>query len=208
MPRTSNEPNPEAPKLTPAATEGTTSAAGTSSGRTEGSRDPAVRVVPFQSMPQSTQEELGKELFDNPLLSIDNVKKLADYMQWSFKYTKVNLLLLLFVYVEQLVTSDQSCFVQEVVNRSFLKSHALYKTVDNRKTLEQQNALIAKRLDESLAARNRLYEANRKHHLELCAMKKQIKELEKEKAKLQEQLQIAQAYEYFDPYLDIALPMI
>jgi len=39
-------------------------------------------------------------------------------------------------------------------------------------------------------------------------MKKQIKELEKEKAKLQEQLQIAQAYEYFDPYLDIALPMI
>jgi len=29
----------------------------------------------------------------------------------------------------------------------------LYKTVDNRKTLEQQNAMIAKRLDESLAAR-------------------------------------------------------
>ena len=96
---TSNEPNPKASKLTPAATEGTTSAAGTSSGRTKGSRDPAVRVVPFQSMPQSTQEELGKELFDDPLLSIDNVKKLADYMHWSFKYTKINLLLLLFVYV-------------------------------------------------------------------------------------------------------------
>jgi cytochrome c peroxidase len=90
MPGTSNEPNPEAPKVTLAATEGTTSAAGTSSGRTEGSRDPAIRVVPFQSMPQSTQEELGKELFDDPLLSIDNVKKLADYMQWSFKYTKIN----------------------------------------------------------------------------------------------------------------------
>ena len=29
------------------------------------------------------------ELFDDPLLSIENVKKLADYMQWSFKYTKV-----------------------------------------------------------------------------------------------------------------------
>ena len=43
----SNEPNPEAPKLTPAATEGTSSAAGTNSGRAEGSRDPAVRVVPF-----------------------------------------------------------------------------------------------------------------------------------------------------------------
>ena len=51
-------------------------------------------------MPQSTQEELGKELFDDPLLSIDNMKKLADYMQWSFKYTKVILLLLLLAYVE------------------------------------------------------------------------------------------------------------
>ena len=69
-----------------------------------------------------------------------------------------------------------------------MKSHALYKTVDNRKTLEQQNALIAKRLDESLAAR--------------------IKSLQEEKAKLQEQLQIAQACEYFDLYLDIASPMI
>ena len=85
MPGTTNEPNPEAPKLTPAATEGTSSAAGTNNGRAEGSRDPTIRVVPFQSMPQSTQEELGKELFDDPLLSIDNVKKLADYMQWSFK---------------------------------------------------------------------------------------------------------------------------
>ena len=89
-----------------------------------------------------------------------------------------------------------------------MKSHALYTTVDNRKTLEQQNALIAKCLDESLAARNKLYEANRKHHLELCAMKQQIKGLEEEKAKLQEQLQIAQAREYFDLYLDIASPMI
>jgi len=73
-PGKSNEPNPEAPKITPAVTEGTSSATGTNSGRAEGSRDPAVQVVPFQSMPQSTQEELGKELFDDPLLSIDNVK--------------------------------------------------------------------------------------------------------------------------------------
>ena len=84
----------------------------------------------------------------------------------------------------------------------------MYKTVDNRKTLEQQNALISKCLDESLAARNKLYETNRKHHLELYEMKQQIKSLEEEKAKLQEQLKTAQACEYFDPYLDIALPMI
>ena len=62
--------------------------------------------------------------------------------------------------------------------------------------MAQQNAMIAKCLDESLAARNKLYEANRKHHLELCAMKQQIKSLEEEKAKLQEQLQSAQAYKY------------
>ena len=104
--------------------------------------------------------------------------------------------------------SDQFCMLQDVANRSFLKSHALYKTVDNRKTLEQQNALIAKRLDESLAARNKLYEANRKNHLELCDMKRQIKSLEEEKSKLQEQLQIAQACEYSIFCLDIAFLLI
>ena len=45
---------------------------------------------------------------------------------------------------------------QDIANRSFLKSHALYKTVDNTKVLEDQRAMIAKRLDESLAARNKL----------------------------------------------------
>ena len=95
-PGTSNEPNPKAPKLNPsAATGGTSSAAAIGGDGAEGSRNLAVRVVPFQSLQQSTQEELGKELFDDSLLTIDNVKKLADYMQWSFKYTKVNLLLLL-----------------------------------------------------------------------------------------------------------------
>ena len=28
-----------------------------------------IRVVPFQSLPESVQEELGKELFDDPLLT-------------------------------------------------------------------------------------------------------------------------------------------
>ena len=101
MPGTSNEPNPEAPKHKPStATEGTSNAAGTGSSGAEGSKTPAVRLVPFQSLPQSTQEELGKELFDDPLLSIDNVKKLIDFMQWCFKYTKVSLLLMLLACVE------------------------------------------------------------------------------------------------------------
>ena len=101
MPGTSDEPNPEAPKLTPAAaTEGTSNADGTGSSGAERSKALAVRLVPFQSLPQSTQEELGKELFDDPLLSVDNVKKLIDSMQWCFKYIKVNLLLLLLACVE------------------------------------------------------------------------------------------------------------
>ena len=53
---------------------------------------------------------VGEKLFDDPLLSIDNVKKLVDYMQWSFKYTKVSILLL-FVFLELLLTSDQYCLV-------------------------------------------------------------------------------------------------
>jgi len=68
--------------------------------------------------------------------------------------------------------------LQDVANRSFLKYQALYKTMDNRKNLEQQNAMISKRLDESLAARNKLYEANQQHHLEVCDMKRPIKNLE------------------------------
>jgi len=49
--RISNEPNPEAPEHTPSAAEGTSNAGGTGSSGAEGSRGPAVRLVPFQSMP-------------------------------------------------------------------------------------------------------------------------------------------------------------
>jgi len=92
---TSKESTPETTKPTPSAATGEgATAAGIGGGEAEGSRNRAVRVVPFQSLPQSAQEELGKELFDDPLMSIENVKKLVDYMQWSFKYTEVRLLLL------------------------------------------------------------------------------------------------------------------
>ena len=111
------------------------------------------------------------------------------------------------------MTSNLLCMSQDVANRSFLKSHALYKTVDNRKILEEQKATIAKRLDESLAARNKLYEANRQHHLEVCAIKRQIKDLEEERSKLQEensrlqkQLQTTQACKYPIFCLEFALP--
>ena len=76
--------------------------------------------------------------------------------------------------------------LKDVANRSFLKSRALYQTVDNWDTLEQKNAEIAKHLDQALAARNKLYEANRKHKREIYEMKQQIKSLEEEKTNLQE----------------------
>ena len=94
-----SEPTLKAPKHTPAAAEGASNAGGSGSNGAEGSKGPSVRLVPFQSMPQSTHEELGKELFDDPLLTVDNMKKLADCMQRSFKFTKVSLLPLL-VFVE------------------------------------------------------------------------------------------------------------
>ena len=52
--------------------------------------------------------------------------------------------------------------------------------MDNKKVLEDQRAMIAKCLDESLAARNKLYKANQQHHLEIYNMKLQIKNLEEE----------------------------
>ena len=62
----------------------------------------------------------------------------------------------------------------------------------------KQNAKIAKRLDESLAAQNKIYEVNREYTRDLFKMKQQIKSLEEEKTKLQEQLQIAPASEYLN----------
>ena len=101
MPGTSKEPPLEVPASTPStASKGTPNVAGCGSDKGEGSKNPTVRLVPFQSMPQSTQEELGKELFDDPLLSVENMKKLTDSMQWCFKYTKVSLPLLLLACVE------------------------------------------------------------------------------------------------------------
>ena len=92
-----SESSPKAPDHAPATAKGASNAGGSRSDGAEGSKGPSVRLVPFQTMPQSTQEELGKDLFDDPLLTVDNMKKLADCMQWSFKFTKVSLQLLLVI---------------------------------------------------------------------------------------------------------------
>ena len=54
-----SEPSPETSD-TPAATEGASNDGGSGSSGAEGSKGSSVRLVPFQSMPQSAQEELGK----------------------------------------------------------------------------------------------------------------------------------------------------
>ena len=92
---TSGTSTPKTARPPPSAATGetATAATGIGSGEAERSRNPPVRVVSFQSLPQSAQEELGKELIDDPLLTVKNVKKLADYMQWSFKFTKVRFML-------------------------------------------------------------------------------------------------------------------
>ena len=75
--------------------------------------------------------------------------------------------------------------------------------------------MIAKRLDEALVARNKLYEASQQHYLEVCDMKCQIKNLEEKRSKLQDensrlqkQLQTAQACKYLIFCLDFALSII
>ena len=62
------------------------------------------KVLLFDWFPSSLclsqpRKSWGKKLFDDPLLTLDNMKKLTDCMQWSFKFTKVSLLPL-FVFVE------------------------------------------------------------------------------------------------------------
>ena len=86
--------------------------------------------------------------------------------------------------------------MQDVANQSFLKSTALYKTLDNWKLLAEKDKQIAKRTDEILAWRNQLYAANQKYTWETYILKQQIKSLEEEKMKLQEQLQSAQSCKY------------
>ena len=102
-------------------------------------------------------------------------------MQWSFKFTKVCLLPYSLALYRVVFISDLSFVaLQDVANRSFLKSHILYKTVDNRNLLAQKNAEIAKRRDQALTMRNQLYEANRKHMREIWELKQRVKGLEDE----------------------------
>ena len=76
---TPKESAPEAEKTSPsvAAKGGDTAAfAGSSGGEAGGSGKSTVSVVPFESLHESAQEELGKELFDDPLLTVEMCRSL------------------------------------------------------------------------------------------------------------------------------------
>ena len=77
--------NNEEPSPSAAATD--TTAAGEAGGLGSSS----TRIIPFQSLLSSVQVELGKVLFDDPLLTLENMKKFQDCMKWSFKFTQVSL---------------------------------------------------------------------------------------------------------------------
>ena len=103
-------------------------------------------------------------------------------MKWSYKFTQVSLIFSQSILASSSLQIEKlTIFLQDVANRSFLKSNALYKTLDNQKLLAEKDAEIAKRIDQALAMRNELYASNRKHTQETYLLKQQIKSLEEEK---------------------------
>ena len=71
----------EAEKSTPVSSSG---------GGTGESPSTGVPLRPFQSLPGFIQEKLGAELFDDPLLTLENMKDLQDKMKWSYNFMRVS----------------------------------------------------------------------------------------------------------------------
>jgi len=77
----------ETDKSAPASSDGVkASPSSATTGEAGGSSSAGTRIIPFQSLPKSVQEELGAELFNDPLLTPENMKKLQDNMKWNFKF--------------------------------------------------------------------------------------------------------------------------
>ena len=87
-------PGPEKSAPSSASTEkpSPSTSAAAAAGEAKGSGSSGTRIIPFQSLPSSVQEELGKELFDDPLLTPENMKKLQDSMKWIYKFVQVSLI--------------------------------------------------------------------------------------------------------------------
>jgi len=65
--------------------------------------------------------------------------------------------------------NELAIFVQDVANRSFLKSQVLQETVYNRKLLAEKDELIKQRWDQYLVMRNKYNDLVREHIERLMA---------------------------------------
>ena len=90
-------------------------------GEAGGSGSTDTRIIPFQSLPKSIQEVLGTELFDDPLLTPKNMKKLQDNMKWNFQYMQVSLCLIEYFPVSSNSVSELSSFCTGCCQSVFLE---------------------------------------------------------------------------------------
>ena len=112
----------EAEKCTPASTDNAgASPSSAAIGEAGGSGSTGTRIIPFQSLPQFVQEELGAELFDDPLLTPENMKKLQDNMKWNFKFMQVSLYLLEYFLALSNSVSELSSFCAGCCQSVFLE---------------------------------------------------------------------------------------
>ena len=112
----------EAEKSAPASSDGARASPSTAAmGEAGGSGSTDTRIIPFQSLPKSIQEVLGTELFDDPLLTPKNMKKLQDNMKWNFQYMQVSLCLIEYFPVSSNSVSELSSFCTGCCQSVFLE---------------------------------------------------------------------------------------
>jgi len=112
----------ETDKFAPASSDGVkASLSSAATGEAGGSSSAGTRIIPFQSLPKSVQEELGAELFNDPLLTPENMKKLQDNMKWNFKFMQVNLYLLEYFLASSNSVSELSSFCAGCCQSVFLE---------------------------------------------------------------------------------------
>ena len=112
----------EAEKSAPASSDGVkASLSSAATGEAGGSSSAGTRIIPFQSLPKSVQEELGAELFNDPLLTPENMKKLQDNMNWNFQYMQVSLFLIEYFPVSSNSVSELSSFCTGCCQSVFLE---------------------------------------------------------------------------------------
>ena len=80
-----------------------------------------------------------------------------------------------------------SCvLIQEMANRSYLKSPKLKAAVDASKLLEETECWLQDKIDRYLEAHNQLHQLKQKSTRQIWLLKKDVENLEKDKKELKE----------------------